>query len=558
MYKNTAGQYIFASVVDSSDGSPKTTGVDFYITKDNGTQAAVNSATHIGNGQWRIDLTQAETNADVIGICCAGTGVVPSSITIYPVAKKVQDYQTELASINTIVGKLPLYGIADQSLLTAIGNDLVSHRKNYSIERAMKLDNLDATITSRLAASAAPAHFGDLAITETTGKVTVDNVDECKADVSNVTVGTNLDKTGYALTTSERSSIATAVWSATTRTLSSFGSLVLDIITGIWSATTRTLTAGTRDTEIDTIAGKLPAGDIADQTTLNAVDLSLTQHRSAYTTERAAKLDNLDDSITSRLAADSYTAPPTVDAIRSELSSDFDQLNTKLNAIGYIHQVQIEGDLSPDVTGTYTRTDPKGLFKIRYVNEAETWYYGQRDTGEWIITFDASGGKPTWDAYWEGTQQLLTPGNEHATGTAFVVNIVLGAELSNKVLSNVASAITDSLPGVELDSSTLAEMANIVSSAILGSPEFTRLVPGTGPVPFEYTVYRPDGETVIPEVFVYVYNSPTLTYNNLVATGITNNHGKVTLFLTPGTYYFVRVKAGYRFENPDIEIVEAL
>src|SRR5690606_22291367 len=101
-------------------------------------------------------------------ICCAGTGVVPSSITIYPVAKKTQDYQTELGC-------------------------------------------LDATITSRLAANAAPAHFGDLAITETTGKVTVNNVDECKADVSNVTVGTNLDKDGYGLSTSERSSIAEAL-----------------------------------------------------------------------------------------------------------------------------------------------------------------------------------------------------------------------------------------------------------------------------------------------------------------------------------------------------------
>lgn len=153
MYKNTAGQYVFFAAVDSSDGSAKTSGVDFYIAKDNGSQTAVNSATHVGNGQWRIDLTQAETNADVIGICCAGTGVVPSSITIYPVAKKTQDYQTELASINTIVGKLPLYGIADQSLLTAIGNDLVSHRNNYTVERAAKLDNLDATITSRLAAT---------------------------------------------------------------------------------------------------------------------------------------------------------------------------------------------------------------------------------------------------------------------------------------------------------------------------------------------------------------------------------------------------------------------
>lgn len=468
MYKNTAGQYIFASVVDSSDGSPKTTGVDFYITKDNGSQTAVNSATHVGNGQWRIDLTQAETNADVIGICWAGTNVVPGNITLYPVAKKTQDYQTELS-------------------------------------------RLDAAITSRLAAADVPNNFKDLAITETEGKVTVDNVDDCKA-------------TGFSTHSPE------------------------DVKSAIES----------EGSKLSIVHSKLPTYGIADQSLLTAIGNDLVAHRKIYSIERAAKLDNLDATITSRLAADSYTAPPTVDAIRSELSSDFDQLNTKLNAIGYIHQVQIEGDLSPDVTGTYTRTDPKGLFKIRYVNEAETWYYGQRDTGEWIITFDASGGKPTWDAYWEGTQQLLTPGNEHATGTAFVVNIVLGAELSNKVLSNVASAITDSLPGVELDSSTLAEMANIVSSAILGSPEFTRLVPGTGPVPFEYTVYRPDGETVIPEVFVYVYNSPTLTYNNLVATGITNNHGKVTLFLTPGTYYFVRVKAGYRFENPDIEIVEAL
>ena len=354
MYKNTAGQYIFASVVDSSDGSPKTSGVDFYITKDNGTQTAVNSATHIGNGQWRIDLTQAETNADVIGICCAGTGVVPSNITIYPVAKKTQDYQTELASINTIVGKLPLYGIADQSLLTAIGNDLVSHRKTYTVERAAKLDNLDATISSRLAASAAPAHFGDLAITETTGKVTVNNVDECKADVTNVTVGTNLDKTGYALTTSERSSIATAVWSATTRTLSSFGSLVADMAAGVWGAMTRTLTAGTRDIEIDTIVSKLPADDIASQSMLDAVDLSLTQHRGVYTTERAAKLDNLDVSISSRLAATGYTAPPTVDAIVAGVESEQ----------GKLHETLVRAENTDELMRELTEVDGAGNHRL--------------------------------------------------------------------------------------------------------------------------------------------------------------------------------------------------
>jgi hypothetical protein len=79
---------------------------------------------------------------------------------------------------------------------------------------------------------------------------------------SAVTVGTNSDKTGYSLTTAydlaktasqagdamtltsgERTSIGTAVWATGTRTLSSFGTLVTDMVTAVWAAATRTLTA---------------------------------------------------------------------------------------------------------------------------------------------------------------------------------------------------------------------------------------------------------------------------------------------------------------------------
>lgn len=48
-----------------------------------------------------------------------------------------------------------------------------------------------------------------------------------------------------ALTSGERTSVATAVWASGTRTLSSFGTLVADIATAVWGATTRLLTAGT-------------------------------------------------------------------------------------------------------------------------------------------------------------------------------------------------------------------------------------------------------------------------------------------------------------------------
>ena len=55
--------------------------------------------------------------------------------------------------------------------------------------------NLDVTVSSRLAASAAPANFGDLAITASTGKVTVGTND----DKTGYSVSTVNDKTGYSL-----------------------------------------------------------------------------------------------------------------------------------------------------------------------------------------------------------------------------------------------------------------------------------------------------------------------------------------------------------------------
>lgn len=396
MYKNTAGQYIFASVVDSSDGSPKTTGVDFYITKDNGLQTAVNSATHVGNGQWRIDLTQAETNADVIGICWAGTNVVPGNITLYPVAKKTQDYQTELS-------------------------------------------RLDAAITSRLAAADVPDHFSSLAITETTGKVTVDNVDDCKADVSglatsaeiaalndfdpatekveiagtknrlddlndidgsSVTVTTNNDKTGYALTTGERSSIADAVWAATTRTLSSFGTLVADTAAAVWGAVSRTLTAGTKDSEIAAIYGKLPTGSIADQATAEAV------------------------------------------------KAQTDKMN-------------------------------------------------------------------------------------------------FNAESPTKILAEATA-------NAEISPEDIEAMADQVVAGVLDAEEISRLAEGTGSTQYMYTV-RDKNESPIPDVRVWVYSNSGLT--TLIARSATNNFGVCTFYLDPGTYYFVCQKAGYTFNNPDIETV---
>jgi hypothetical protein len=55
------------------------------------------------------------------------------------------------------------------------------------------------------------------------------------------------------------------------------------------------------------------------------------------------------------------------------------------------------------------------------------------------------------------------------------------------------------------------------------------------------------------DVTVEVYSDAA--YANLVATGVTDSFGSVTFYLDSGTYYLLRKKAGYDFDNPDTKSV---
>lgn len=168
----------------------------------------------------------------------------------------------------------------------------------------------------------------------------------------NVTVGTNSDKTGYTLTApydpaktaaqagdamtltvGERTSVGTAVWATTTRTLSSFGSLVSDVATAVWGAVSRTLTAfsftvntnpNATETAIDAKTTNLPT-DPADQSLI------------------IAATDSILAAVNTRLAAAGYTAPDNagISAIKAKTDNlpadpaSNTQVNTRLSAAGY-------------------------------------------------------------------------------------------------------------------------------------------------------------------------------------------------------------------------------
>jgi hypothetical protein len=118
--------------IDASDGSAITSGtVSVYLTLDGGTQAAAtNTPTHEGNGQWSIDFTADEFDADIVGILFVHADAIPIQVTIATTAEdEVADDDgdatgiatTDLATIKT-------------NLLARIISVTASPNPSYSID----------------------------------------------------------------------------------------------------------------------------------------------------------------------------------------------------------------------------------------------------------------------------------------------------------------------------------------------------------------------------------------------------------------------------------------
>ena len=188
------------------------------------------------------------------------------------------------------------------------------------------------------------------------------------------TVSSRLAASGYTAPPSA-ASIATAVWAAASRTLTAAIDQSSTIAAAVWSAATRTITGGTVDTltnaptvpsaaaiasqvrtelttelsRIDaTVSSRLaPAGTLArvtlvDTTTTltNAPDVPTeAEIATAVRTELTTELARIDATVSSRLASSGYTAPPSAASIRAEIDANSTKLDasisTRLASSGY-------------------------------------------------------------------------------------------------------------------------------------------------------------------------------------------------------------------------------
>lgn len=252
MRKNISGQIVAFQAVSSTDGSDVTTGSPVvYYTIDGGTQAQTTaSAVHEGNGQWTVALTQAETNGDHIAFSFVLTGAISQTLNVYTIDADITNLDAAISSRST-------FDSASDQVTVATNND----KTGYSISGTKTtLDALNdiaasaivsggaittsggavsnvtlvATTTTNtdmrgtdnaFLAASAPANFGSLGInasghllrtvlndttTTNTDMVNVTGLSTFDPTTDQVIVGTNNDKTDYALSSAANDAIGAA------------------------------------------------------------------------------------------------------------------------------------------------------------------------------------------------------------------------------------------------------------------------------------------------------------------------------------------------------------
>lgn len=71
----------------------------------------------------------------------------------------------------------------------------------------------------------------------------------------------------------------------------------------------------------------------------------------------------------------------------------------------------------------------------------------------------------------------------------------------------------------------------------------------------EWTYTLTDANTALPIEGAEIWVTTDEDGDNVVASGTTDNFGIVTFYLDAGDYYVWRKRAGYNFDNPDVETV---
>lgn len=292
--RNVANQYLFFLLVDSTGAAVTGATVTARRGIDNAAQAAcTGTVTDLGNGQYRMNLSQADTDGNNIGYLFTAPGALPVHVACVLTAADPTDAAGfGLSRLDAAITTRSTYSGAD----TAGTTDLLAR---LTLGRAANLDNLNIDLAAFSTSNQAEHDATQAAIA---------TIPIAPADSSGVTTllsrltstrAGNLDFLDAAITT--RSTYAGADTPGTTTLLSR-----VDV-----NVSTRSIYSGADTAGTTTLLSRLTAprasaldnldAPISSRSTYSGADTpGTTTLLSRLTAPRAANLDNLDVAVSTR------------------------------------------------------------------------------------------------------------------------------------------------------------------------------------------------------------------------------------------------------------------
>ena len=145
MIKKNEPNTISFSLINKETGDIIDSGtINVYIIKDNGSQnSATNTPVNKGNGQYILELTDEEMNADHISILIAHEDSVPESIDIFTTEKTIDELndidETNILLIKNKTDNLPNDPASESNVNTKLNADAYIAPDNANITNIKEL-----------------------------------------------------------------------------------------------------------------------------------------------------------------------------------------------------------------------------------------------------------------------------------------------------------------------------------------------------------------------------------------------------------------------------------
>lgn len=301
-------------MVSASDGSAFTGSVTVSVTGDAGTQATGSvgsgACTHEGNGYHTYAPAQAETNYDLIAFTFTGTGAIPATVQVFTNFPQTVDNATNISAIKTKTDSLTftVANVLDANTLRIGGTTQTARDIGASVLLSSGTGTGQLDFTSGVV-KANLAQILGTALTETAGQIAAGF-----KQFFNIGSPTSTMNTITAVTTTTTATNVTTV-----------NGLANNVITAA------SINASALNGKGDWNIGK--TGYSLSSAGVQAIWDALTSALTTASSIGKLLVDNINATISSRLASASYTAPLDAAGTRSAVGLASANLDTQLTAI---------------------------------------------------------------------------------------------------------------------------------------------------------------------------------------------------------------------------------